>query len=128
MPKLSILIIEDEVEIRENLKMFFELEGFQVFSADNGKEALKVLHAIPKPSLILLDLLMPIMTGHEFLKEKTHEDGLADIPVCVISGVADDPKLDGAVGFIKKPFELDRVLNKVNSLCTSVVNQEKEAI
>ena len=127
MASARIPIIEDEAEIRENLKMFLELEGFQIFSAENGKEALEILDTIPQPCLILLDLLMPVMTGNEFLKAKSLQDQLAAIPVYVISGVANIPKLNGISGFIKKPFELDRVLSMVKRFCTSVANEEKEA-
>src|SRR5579885_3279154 len=99
---LSILIIEDELEIRENLKALLELEGYQVITAGNGREGLEALKSAPRPCLILLDLLMPVMTGDEFLRELTSQDALATIPVCVVSGVSEKLKGVRYSAFIKK--------------------------
>jgi CheY-like chemotaxis protein len=59
----SILIVEDEKDIRESLKMLLELEGYSVFTAKDGKEGLEILKNLESPCLILLDLLMPVMNG-----------------------------------------------------------------
>jgi CheY-like chemotaxis protein len=124
----NILIVEDELEVRENLKMFLELEGFQIFSANNGKEALAILRTMPTPCLILLDLLMPVMTGREFLEKKLQEGRLADIPVYVVSGIANPPHLVGTVGFVQKPIELDGLLRKVEEYCAPIVNHGEETV
>ncbi|MEO5970088.1 MAG: response regulator [Bdellovibrionia bacterium] len=70
----SILVVEDEESIRENFQLLLELEGYSVFTASNGKESLRILKTIEKPCLILLDLLMPVMNGMEFLEAKSQED------------------------------------------------------
>jgi CheY-like chemotaxis protein len=62
-----ILIIEDEPDLRETLKELFQLEGFKVLTASNGQEGLKALRESGKPCLIFLDLMMPIMSGWEFI-------------------------------------------------------------
>jgi CheY-like chemotaxis protein len=113
----SILIVEDEPSIRENLQMILELEGYSVFTATNGKEGLQVLRKMPRPCLILLDLLMPVLNGMEFLEAKSHEDAIAAIPVCIVSGVAEKPDLSKASGFVKKPIDLDALLNFVRNYC-----------
>jgi CheY-like chemotaxis protein len=113
----SVLIVEDEEGIRENLKQLIELEGYNVFTAANGEEGLRVLHKIERPCLILLDLLMPVMNGMEFLMAKSHDDMIAQIPVCVVSGVADKPSLKGTVGFVKKPIDLEILLNFIKLYC-----------
>jgi DNA-binding response OmpR family regulator len=113
----NILIVEDEQDIRENLKMLLELEGYKVFTAVNGEDGLKVLRTMERPCLILLDLLMPVMNGMEFLKEKRHEDTIAQIPVCIVSGVAEKPEMNGVSGFIKKPIDLDVLLKFIKSHC-----------
>ncbi|HEX5000040.1 MAG TPA: response regulator, partial [Terriglobia bacterium] len=75
-----VLIVEDEEFIRENFQIFLELEGFQVLTAGNGREALEQLQGRERPCLILLDLLMPVMDGGEFLERKASETSLASIP------------------------------------------------
>lgn len=113
----SILIVEDEPTIRENLKMLLELEGFSVYTANNGEEGLKVLRSMPRPCLILLDLLMPVMNGMEFMEAKSHEDAIAAIPVCIVSGVAEKPDMSNASAFVKKPIEFDGLLKFVRHYC-----------
>ena len=113
----SILIVEDEPSIRENLQMILEFEGYSVFTATNGKEGLQALQKMPRPCLILLDLLMPVLNGMEFLEAKSHEDAIASIPVCVVSGVAERPDLSKASGFVKKPIDLDALLKFVREYC-----------
>ncbi|MEO5970924.1 MAG: response regulator, partial [Bdellovibrionia bacterium] len=58
-----ILIIEDEETIRDSLQFFLEFEGYQVYSASNGREGLDILSKLDLPCLILLDLMMPVMDG-----------------------------------------------------------------
>ena len=113
----SILVIEDEVEIRENLKTLLEFEGYAVFTAGNGEEGLCMLRGMARPCLVLLDLLMPVMTGEEFLKELTATDVLATIPVCVVSGVADRPKGVRYSAFVKKPIDFDGLMKLVWGFC-----------
>jgi CheY-like chemotaxis protein len=113
----SILIVEDEEGIRETLKDIIELEGYNVFTAVNGEEGLRVLHKMERPCLVLLDLLMPVMNGMEFLSAKGHDDMIAQIPVCIVSGVADKPDMKGAVGFVKKPIDLEILLRFIKDYC-----------
>ncbi len=113
----SILIVEDEPTIRENLKTLLELEGYRVYAANNGDEGLQVLRNMPRPCLVLLDLLMPVMNGMEFMQAKSHEDAIAAIPVCIVSGVAENPELPGASAFVKKPIEFDGLLKFVRQYC-----------
>ena len=116
-----ILIVEDEKDIRENLKMLLELEGYKVFTAVNGDDGLRVLRTMERPCLILLDLMMPVMDGMEFLKEKRHEDAIAQIPVCIVSGVAEKPDMKGVSGFVKKPIDLEILLNFVKIYCGPIL-------
>ena len=121
----SVLIVEDEPSIRENLQLLLEMEGYSVFTATNGEEGLKVLHTIPRPCLILLDLLMPVMNGMEFLEAKSHEDAIAAIPVCIVSAVANKPDMSNAAGFIKKPIELDGLLKFIRSHCGTPLKESQ---
>ncbi len=113
----SILIVEDEELIRENLRMLLEFEGYSVVTASNGQDGLEKLRKMPHPCLILLDLLMPVMNGMEFLAEKAKEDTLASLPVCVVSGVPDKPDLPGMSHFVKKPVDFDGLIEFVKRYC-----------
>ena len=112
-----ILIIEDEDFIRESFQLLLELEGYSVWTADNGRHALETLREMPRPCLILLDLMMPIMNGEEFLEAKGLDESLAAIPVVVVSGVANEPELAGVTAFIPKPVDFKRLFELIRRNC-----------
>lgn len=122
----SILIVEDEQIIRENLKALLELEGYPVFTANNGEEGLRILRTMPHPCLVLLDLLMPVMNGMEFLEGKSHEDAIAPIPVCVVSGVAEKPDMSNVAAYVKKPIEFECLLRFVRKFCSPPAESRQE--
>jgi CheY-like chemotaxis protein len=114
----SILIVEDDQSIRETMIEMLEGEGYNTFSAINGKDALTLLRdGIPKPCLVLLDMMMPIMNGREFLDEMMKDAVLAPIPVLIVSAIADPSNTKGSVGFLKKPVDIDAVLATVSRYC-----------
>lgn len=115
----SILIVEDDDDIRNALQELLETEGFGVWTAGDGQEALDKLRELPTPCLILLDLMMPVMNGHEFLEVKSSQVKLAPIPVVVVSAVADRTKVptDHVKEFVKKPIDLDLLLRVVQQYC-----------
>lgn len=119
VPCQSILIVEDEATIRENLKTLLELAGYDsVFTANDGQAGLEILKTLPHPCLVLLDLLMPVMNGMEFLEAKRHEDAIAAIPVCIVSGVPEEPKEKSLYShFLKKPIDLKTLLEFVRLHC-----------
>jgi len=112
-----ILVIEDEKDIRETIQQVLELEGYQVLTAINGKEGLQILSENTKPCLILLDLMMPVMNGWEFLEAQKGEVVLATIPVVIVSAAGERAKSAGASAFIKKPVELESLLRIVEKYC-----------
>ena len=114
----SVLIVEDERDIRETLKQVLELEGYNAITASNGKEAIEMLATIPRPCLILLDLMMPVMDGWQFLEAQREDIILATIPVVIVSAAGEKAKSAGASAFIKKPVELDCLLSLVKQYCT----------
>lgn len=113
----SIMVIEDDDDIRNTIVELLESEGFKTESAGNGKEALERLSVIPKPCLVLLDMMMPIMNGREFLDRVMKDAYLAPIPILVVSAVADRVDTAGSVGFLKKPIDIDIVLKMVHQYC-----------
>jgi CheY-like chemotaxis protein len=112
---LAVLIVEDDDDIREIVAAALTNEGFQVYQAESGVRALELLKEIPHPSLILADLMMPVMNGWELIKALSKDDRLATLPVVVVSAVDDQAPL----GFrrIKKPFDLDELIQIVSDLC-----------
>ncbi|MEW6057273.1 MAG: response regulator [Bdellovibrionota bacterium] len=115
----SILVVEDDKDIRDSLTMVLEMEGYNVVAVTNGQEAIEELECLRHPCLILLDLMMPVMNGWEFLKARDANDVMLTIPVVVVSAVSDSairrPK--SATEFIKKPVELSLLLQTVKQYC-----------
>ena len=113
----SILVVEDDDDIRNVMVEVLEAEGYTTESAINGKDALEKLNVISKPCLVLLDMMMPIMNGREFLDTIMKDAYLAPIPVLIVSAIADRTNTEGSVGFLKKPIDIDVVLNVVAHYC-----------
>lgn len=113
----SILIVEDEKEIREILQEALEYEGYRTRAASNGLEAIDALDRDHyHPDVILLDLMMPVMDGWEFLERKKQNH--SSIPVVVVSAVAEMGKKVRAHAFLRKPIELDALLETIERCIT----------
>jgi CheY-like chemotaxis protein len=106
-----ILVVEDDALTRGAIKMLLEWEDYRVDCAADGEEALGLLRRGEKPSLILLDVRMPVCDGWGFRAEQRADPDLAHIPVVVISG-EDASSLDAAA-HIRKPFEPAQLLEQV---------------
>ena len=118
MNRKRILVIEDEQGIRETLKLVLEIEGYEVLLAANGHEALDLLKSIPRPGIIFLDLMMPVMDGFEFLAFRMKDNAIASIPVVIVSAFPDQvSKLNQVQGFVKKPVNLDQLLAFAEQYC-----------
>ena len=114
----TVLVIEDDASIRETLQEALEGEGYTVRTAANGREGLDSMRAQPsRPCLVLVDMMMPVMTGREFLDEVLKDSDLATTPVFVVSAIADRGNTAGAAGFIRKPADLNVVLSMVEKHC-----------
>lgn len=113
----TILIVEDDEDIRSVMVDLLESEGYITKAASNGREALDVLDSMAKPCLVLLDMMMPIMNGRQFLDAIMSDALLAPIPVLIVSAVADKTNTEGSIGFLKKPIDIDVVLNVVSQYC-----------
>lgn len=114
----SILVVEDDPNIRECLCELLRSEGYPVVSAADGAEALEKLATISRPTLVLLDLMMPRVDGWQVLKIMREQDHLAPVPVIITSATADlRGGLRGANEIIKKPYDLDALLNLVAKYC-----------
>lgn len=113
-----VLVVEDDPDIREVLEEMLDAGGHRVLTASNGREALAVLDQVASPCLVLLDLMMPVMSGFAFLEELDRRPDRDRVHVLLISAnaqVAQVAKGNGVVGFVKKPFDLDDVLALVDN-------------
>jgi CheY-like chemotaxis protein len=116
----SILLVEDDLDLREALSMVLEAEGYRIVGAANGLEALTQLRRSGPPCLILLDLMMPIMDGWQFRAEQQQDPALASIPVVVFSAdgrVPEKARALGAVAYCRKPIDFDVLLETIRRYC-----------
>lgn len=114
----SVLIVEDDADVRETMAGVLETEGFDVHAAREGREALALLRAGVRPDVILLDLMMPGMNGWQLRAEIDRERELAAIPIIVVSAMDPGPDRDRALraaGYLKKPFNLSALLEAVDA-------------
>lgn len=115
----GVLVVEDDFDSREMLRILLESEGYPVLSAADGREALQQLSAA-SPCLIILDLMMPGMNGWEFRAAQTQNPALAHIPVVVVSAdgnVKDKATSLGVAGYLQKPVQFERLLDLVRQHC-----------
>jgi CheY-like chemotaxis protein len=117
--RTGILVVEDDFDSREMMKLFLESEGYPVVSAAHGKEALHQLSGL-SPCLIILDLMMPVMNGWEFRAAQTQDPALSKIPVVVVSAdgnVKEKATKLGVAGYLQKPVQFDALLDLVKQHC-----------
>ena len=113
----TILVVEDDTDVRESIREVLEDAGYNVTTAANGAEGLNRLEA-KRPSLILLDLMMPVMSGPELLAILRQRG--SDVPVVVVSAYADQADEScGVSGVISKPVRLQKLLDTVREYCPS---------
>lgn len=113
-----VLVIDDNRDIADSLRDILELEGCIVATAYNGRDALELLRGGVSPSLILLDLRMPVMDGIQFRNEQLGDPALRDIPVVVLSADRNAATQATSLGLtcITKPVELSQLLDAVDRL------------
>lgn len=116
----KILIVEDDSEIREYLAEELS-ENFQVLTAENGENALNVLNETPNVTLVLSDVLMPIMNGFELCQNIKTSNKLSDIPVILLTALSEINQriygiAEGADDYIQKPFHIEYVKIKIIGL------------
>ncbi len=105
----QVLIVEDDLDIRESLAELLELQGYGVLQAHDGRAALDVLAAGARPGLILLDLMMPGMDGATFLEEQRARPELAQIPVVVLTAARVDLSALAPTAVLLKPVVLEEL-------------------
>ena len=116
----KLLIVDDESGIVEEVKTYFEEEGYVVYTADTGKDGLDAL-AKYQPDLVLLDMKLPDMSGIQILK--VCKETLPNTKVIVNTGYVDQNIIDeaerlGRDAFLQKPFNLERLQQEIERLLT----------
>jgi CheY-like chemotaxis protein len=115
-----ILVVEDNFVLSETLSALLGADGYRVWTAADGQEALERLRGKEKPGLLVLDLMLPVKDGFAVLKERQDDTDLASIPVLVLSGAADvrEQVLSlGATEYLAKPVDATTLLKAVHRHC-----------
>ena len=117
----SVMVIDDEVDVRESLTEWLSNVGYEASSACNGREALKQLRSNPRPpNAILLDMMMPVMDGLSFRWEMLADPALASIPVIILSAsnYCHESALElSTAGCIQKPCQPEALLEMLSRIC-----------
>jgi CheY-like chemotaxis protein len=114
--RASVLVVEDNDETRAVLERILVWRGYAVESATDGEEALAVLRAGRRPTVIILDLAMPVMDGETFLREMRATPALASIPVVAFTARATRPP-HGVAAFVRKGSDDPDVLLNAIAAC-----------
>jgi CheY-like chemotaxis protein len=112
----TVLVVEDEEDLREMMRDALELKGYTVVAARDGQEALEKLSLIKEVCVVLLDLVMPRMNGWDFFAQLRQLSNFADVPVIVhCSSSKQTPP--AATRVLLKPLEFSQLLNVVHEYC-----------
>ena len=114
---VTILAVDDEVNARKLLTLLLEREGYRVITAAHGEEAL-ILAKVERPQVILLDIMMPKMSGYDALKRLREDQDTKDIPVIMVTAKGTEHDIAaafrlGAVFHLEKPYETKDLVQKI---------------
>jgi CheY-like chemotaxis protein len=116
----QVLVVEDDHDLREALCSVLEGEGYSAAGFANGLEALEYLRRSEPPRLVLLDLMMPVMSGWEFREEQMKDSRLSPIPVVILSANVKADIFGASMGVaktIRKPLSVDELVRVVAKYC-----------
>src|SRR5580765_692936 len=128
--RCSVLIVDDDADVRELLRIALETEGYTVGCVADGRDALHYLRSHADTCLILLDLMLPVMDGRHFRRVQLQDRSLAWIPIVLMSGAADPERSArelGARRLVRKPLDLDEVKRALSSIGCSRTRPQREA-
>ena len=115
-----MLLVEDNPDSNAALELFLRSHGYDVMTAFDGEQAIERLRAGPRPSVVLLDVMMPGKDGNAFRREQLADPALASIPVIVFSGAYDVGGIAERLGvrdYLTKPVDVQRLLDTVRRYC-----------
>ena len=114
----TVLVVDDDPNIRKMIVAALKRDGYTFLEAPNGREALDLMKA-ERPDVVVLDLMMPVLSGWDVLRERSHDEQLRQIPVIIVSANR-DPEVAHAVSqgicaFLPKPFDIGALSALVRS-------------
>jgi len=115
----TILIVEDDHDVRSLFRTALMFEGFNVLEAENGLAALRLLDRVPPPDLILLDLRMPVMNGGALKQELAGQAHLRHVPVVIVTAALGSHDALQANCVLHKPVAMDDLVSTVRSCLIS---------
>ncbi len=115
----TILVIEDEPEMRRNITRLLKLEGYNALGAENGQAGLEIIRK-DRPDLILCDVMMPVMDGHEVLRALRADPDLQSIPFIFLTAKGEKSDLRGGMNlgaddYLTKPVENEDLIHAVTA-------------
>jgi len=113
-----VLIVDDVADIRDLLESLLKDEGFRALTAENGKEALEILEQ-HRPDVMLLDLIMPVMSGWEVLEQVARTDLSTKTRIIAMSASAEPTSLPPGVRFLRKPMDIGELLALIKTTSTN---------
>lgn len=118
--KKKVLLVEDEADILEGLKARLSLEDFEIFTASDGKTGVELARQ-KKPDLIILDVMLPTLTGYDACRVLKKDDATKHIPILILTALphledAEEAFRAGANDFLNKPYTNERLMSKVEKL------------
>jgi PleD family two-component response regulator len=117
-----VLLIEDDIDIAEAIESVFHLENIRYQSMKDGQSALDYLNSVDQnPSLIIMDVMMPLLNGFEFRKKQLSNKKIANIPTIAMSATSDFEKVDAGHfnEFIKKPIDIEQFIDLIKKYLRS---------
>jgi CheY-like chemotaxis protein len=113
MPRRTLLVVDDDADLRRMFRAALSLAGFEVSEASDGLEALRKLDGDRLPDLIILDIRMPIITGHAVAQEVAAQAHLRHIPVMVVTGSNEPLDYLDVACVLRKPIDPDELVRQV---------------
>jgi two-component system alkaline phosphatase synthesis response regulator PhoP len=131
MAKDKILVVDDELHIRQALQASLETEGYQVQTAENGREAVDKCRAW-RPALVLMDVRMPVMDGHLASIEIKYDNELKNTRLVFLTANADEDSRSlalghGAESYLTKPFKVELLLKRIDEILHPLGSAREEA-
>ncbi len=118
--KKKVLVVDDEADIRDIVKLYLTEDGFDVIEAENGQECILKAQK-DQPDLIVLDIMMPGINGFEVAKHLKDDPNTKNIPVIILSVLAQDSQYrQGILDYISKPFRQEELLATVHKIFDKV--------
>ena len=132
MGPATVLVVDDDPVILKLLEVNFEMEGFEVVRAADGAEGLERARAV-HPDIVILDVMMPRMTGYEVAKALREDDGTAHIPIIFVTARAQSTDVErglelGVDDYVTKPFDPLDLIARVNTLLARRETEATDAV